>query len=134
VNAGVLLKHVLPHRPLDGLQGHATPRFLGRRPNQRLRPAFPCFSRLWSVFETIPMVALQVWRIIRVSPEGILMMANLPSRDISWRSTCRTYHLGSLTRTEFNVMDHSSKRYLAEDIVFPISGGTPLPRLCLPHF
>src|SRR3989338_9724107 len=52
-----------------------TPRTRGRRPNQRERPAFPETTSECSPLETAPIVAIQVTRIIRVSPEGILMIA-----------------------------------------------------------
>ena len=62
----------------------STGRVLGRRPNQRLRPALPETTNWWSEFETVPIVAIHVVRINRVSPDGNLIVANLPSRAISW--------------------------------------------------
>src|SRR5512146_2243932 len=61
----------------------ATPLVRGLLPSQRLLPALPEDSRLWSGLDTLPMVALQDCRIILVSPEGILRMANFPSLDMS---------------------------------------------------
>src|SRR5690606_15457185 len=61
----------------------ATPLVLGLRPSQRLRPAFPDLSWLWSVLETVPIVARHAVSTILVSPEGSLMIAYLPSRAAS---------------------------------------------------
>ena len=52
---------------------------------------------------------------MRVSPEGILMMANFPSRDISWAYASGTAdHFGTLTGTKFDVMNDGTERNLTQ--------------------
>src|SRR5262245_33589140 len=48
----------------------ATPRTLGRRPSQRLRPAFPNETFSWSRFPTWPTTARQFTWKLRTSPDG----------------------------------------------------------------
>ena len=57
----------------------ATPRTLGRRPRQRLAPAFPIVWRLCPILPTWPIVAIQVFRTCRTSMEGNLRATYLPS-------------------------------------------------------
>src|SRR5260370_17429463 len=52
-----------------------TPRFQGRIPFHRLRPAFPTVTFSWSVLPSWPMVAMHSTRTLRVSPEGSLRSA-----------------------------------------------------------
>src|SRR5438034_11804590 len=47
-----------------------TPRLWGRRPSQRVRPAFPPETFLWSMLPICPTVAWQSTATIRTSPEG----------------------------------------------------------------
>src|SRR5690606_30759357 len=56
---GGLPPDVLPSPPPSGwsIGFIATPRTLGRRPRQRLAPAFPMTSSSWSTFPTCPIVA-----------------------------------------------------------------------------
>ena len=53
----------------------ATPRTRGRLPSQRLRPALPSESLLWSPLPTTPIVARHLAFTMRISPEGILSCA-----------------------------------------------------------
>jgi hypothetical protein len=57
-----------------------TGRVRGRLPSHLDLPAFPERSKLKSLFETEPIVALQVVWIILTSPDGIFNVANRPSR------------------------------------------------------
>src|SRR5512135_2148382 len=50
----------------------AMPRTRGRRPSQRLRPALPSDSLMWSALPTSPMVARHFAFTRRISPEGSL--------------------------------------------------------------
>src|SRR5262245_16424386 len=50
----------------------ATPRLWGRRPSQRVRPALPSDTFLWSRLPTWPMVATHSTCTIRISPDGSL--------------------------------------------------------------
>ncbi len=58
----------------------ATPRDLGLRPSQRLRPAFPRFWFMWSRLDSCPIVARQVGWKRRTSPEGNWTLIQSPSR------------------------------------------------------
>src|SRR5512143_1439531 len=53
----------------------ATPRLCGRRPSQRVRPALPKETFLWSMLPTWPTVATHSMWILRTSPEGSLTWA-----------------------------------------------------------
>src|SRR5712692_8834314 len=52
-----------------------TPRLCGLRPSQRLRPALPKDTFLWSMLPSWPMVPMQTTATLRISPEGILICA-----------------------------------------------------------
>src|SRR6185436_3009486 len=56
-----------------------TPRLCGRRPSQRLRPAFPIETFLWSMLPIWPTVARHTRCTWRTSPLGSLICANSPS-------------------------------------------------------
>ena len=58
----------------------AVPRTCGRRPNQRLRPAFPSTTFMWSALPNWPIVARQLAGIRRISPLGSVICAHSPSR------------------------------------------------------
>src|SRR3954471_9214060 len=61
----------------------ATPRTCGRRPSQRERPALPNRTLMWSELPTTPIVARQAAGIRRISPEGRVICAQVPSRAVS---------------------------------------------------
>src|SRR5260221_5381204 len=77
---------VLPSPPpIGGSIGFiATPRTLGRRPFQRLRPALPSLKLPCSALLTSPMVARQAASTSRISPDGIRRCACLPSLASNW--------------------------------------------------
>src|SRR5712664_4105572 len=62
----------------------ATPRLWGRLPSQRVRPALPMETFLWSRFPTWPTVATHSRWTLRTSPEGSLTWAYSPSLATSW--------------------------------------------------
>src|SRR5512147_2635881 len=68
---------VLPSPPPCGWSTGfmTTPRLCGFLPSQRLRPALPRDTFLWSMFPIWPTVALQEARILGTSPEGSLTWA-----------------------------------------------------------
>ncbi len=106
----------------------ATPRVLGLLPSQRDLPAFPDFSSWWSTLETIPMVALQLWRIILVSPEGSLITANLPSRVMNWAyEPALRASLAPCPGLSSMLWMIVPKGISLMYIVFPMLGDTPLP-------
>src|SRR5262245_26304761 len=58
----------------------AVPRLCGLRPFQRLRPALPMVTFMWSALLMAPMVARHAELTRRVSPEGRVIWAHFPSR------------------------------------------------------
>src|SRR4051812_44740165 len=69
----------------------ATPRTCGLRPIQRLRPAFPIDTLMWSELPIVPIVARQLLGSRRTSPEGRVICAHLPSRalTVAWTPAVR---------------------------------------------
>src|SRR5205807_8035944 len=69
--------------PIGWLTGFIdVPRLCGRRPNQRLRPAFPMLMFIWSALPICPMVARQSELTRRTSPEGKVICAQRLSRAV----------------------------------------------------
>src|SRR6185503_4918379 len=62
----------------------AIERTVGRVPLQRVRPALPVDSFIWSGLDTAPTVAKHSARTRRVSPEFSLRIAQPASRPTSW--------------------------------------------------
>src|SRR5580658_5371164 len=60
-----------------------TPRLCGLLPIQRLRPALPSDTFSWSLFPTVPIVAIQSVETRRISAEGSFRSATPPSRETS---------------------------------------------------
>src|SRR5918911_4653094 len=58
------------------------PRLCGLRPSQRLRPALPRLTFMWSALPIDPMVARHSDDTRRTSPEGSVTCAHLPSRAV----------------------------------------------------
>src|SRR3954447_11556043 len=70
--------------PIGWLTGFIdVPRLCGLRPIQRLRPALPSATFMWSALPTEPIVALHSELTRRISPEGSVICAHLPSRAVS---------------------------------------------------
>src|SRR5687767_10346383 len=65
----------------------ATPRTCGRRPIQRLRPALPRLIDECSTLPSCPIVARQLLGRRRISPDGSVICAHLPSRALSTAAT-----------------------------------------------
>src|SRR5947209_12876060 len=66
--------------PMGWLTGFIeVPRLCGRRPIQRLRPALPRLMFMWSALDRLPMVARHSELTRRISPEGSVICAHLPS-------------------------------------------------------
>src|SRR6476469_1162513 len=77
---------VLPSPPPCGWSTGfmTTPRTVGRRPFQRMRPALPQLMVDCSALPTSPIVARQRTSTKRISPEGRRSVAREPSRATSW--------------------------------------------------
>ena len=96
------------HRVINRV--HGNPLTLGRRPNQRERPALPDFSSAWSEFPTLPTVALHAAKTLRTSPEGNLIIAYLSSRDVNWAKVPAERTIAApCPRTQFNVMNNRTQ-------------------------
>src|ERR1700751_3327917 len=69
--------------PIGWLTGFIdVPRLCGLRPIQRLRPALPRLTFMWSALPITPMVARPSALRRRTSPEGKVIWAQLPSRAV----------------------------------------------------
>src|SRR5262249_20163667 len=75
---------LLPSPPPRGwLTGFiVVPRFCGRRPSQRLRPALPRLIFMWSGLPMAPMVARHSELTRLTPPEGSVICAQRPSRAV----------------------------------------------------
>src|SRR5947209_11338044 len=70
--------------PMGWLTGFMeVPRLCGLRPIQRLRPALPRLTFMWSALPMEPIVARQSALTRRTSPEGSVIWAHFPSRALS---------------------------------------------------
>src|SRR5436309_5006059 len=70
--------------PIGWLTGFMdVPRLWGLRPSQRLRPALPRLTFMWSALPMLPMVARHSELTRRTSPDGSVICAHLPSRAVS---------------------------------------------------
>src|SRR3954453_6181026 len=69
--------------PIGWLTGFIdVPRLCGLRPIQRLRPALPRLTFMWSELPSMPMVARQSELTRRISPDGIVICAHFASRAV----------------------------------------------------
>src|SRR5436190_21069343 len=69
--------------PMGWLTGFIdVPRLCGFLPIQRLRPALPRLTFMWSALPSDPIVARQSALTRRTSPEGKVICAHLPSRAL----------------------------------------------------
>src|SRR5436309_5130851 len=70
--------------PIGWLTGFIeVPRLCGLRPIQRLRPALPRLTFMWSALPMLPIVARHSELTRRTSPDGSVIWAHLPSRAVS---------------------------------------------------
>src|SRR5262249_35014344 len=70
--------------PIGWLTGFMlVPRLCGLRPTQRLRPALPRLWFMWSALPIDPIVARQSDDTRRISPDGSVIWAHLPSRALT---------------------------------------------------
>src|SRR5438105_5319662 len=70
--------------PMGWLTGFIdVPRLCGFLPIQRLRPALPRLTFIWSALPIVPIVARQSALTRRTSPEGSVIWAHLPSRALN---------------------------------------------------
>src|SRR3982751_3830342 len=70
--------------PIGWLTGFIdVPRLCGLRPSQRLRPALPRLTFMWSALPMAPMVARHFELTRRTSPEGNVTCAQSLSRAVS---------------------------------------------------
>src|SRR4051812_22535102 len=70
--------------PIGWLTGFMlVPRLCGLRPTHRVRPALPWLTFMWSALPMLPTVARHSELTRRISPDGSVIWAHLPSRAVS---------------------------------------------------
>src|SRR5215467_2452926 len=77
----------------------AIERTVGRVPRQRVRPALPVTSFMWSGLETAPTVAMHSWRTRRVAPDELRI------------GPCGTRNLATAARLEFDIVHNGTDRH-----------------------